>query len=124
MKPKTLTKDVFVDEIHDFENHREWVYKGTQPAVIHFWAEWCAPCHRVRKIVNKLSKEYDGMLNFYRVNVDDEQELALEFGIVNIPSVFFIPPKGEPMMQPGELTEEVLKDVIENKLINSYRSAV
>lgn len=123
MQPTKLDKQSFLELIHDFENLRQWVYKGNKPAIIHFTAEWCAPCNEMRERLQKLAVEYNGAVEFYEVNVDEEEELAIEFGIVNIPSVLFIPEHGEPMMQPGPVAEQVLKGVIDKVLLELFRSA-
>lgn len=123
MRPKTLTAEKFISKIHDYVNHREWVYKGKKPAIIHFWTDWCSPSHRVKQILSKLSKEYDGAADFYRVNVDEEHDLAFEFGIFHIPSVLFIPSEGEPMMQLGEIREDIAREMISSRLLGDLKSA-
>lgn len=124
MRPKTLTTTDFISSIHDFENHKEWVFKGVRPAIIHFWTDWCSPSHRVKQVLEQLTSEYEGLIDFYRVNVDEEQELAWEFGLARIPSVLFIPSQGEPMMRPGELCDQVAREMISKILLPNWKSAV
>ena len=67
--------------------------------------------------MEKLANEYDGKLAVYKVNVDREKDLASVFQIRSIPTVLFIPMKGQPMMQTGALSEEQYKNVVEDKLL-------
>ncbi len=111
-----LTKETFLSKVFDYEKNSEWKYTGELPSVIDFWAEWCGPCRMVGPIVEELSTEYAGKVNFYKVNVDEEQELAGVFGIRSIPSLLFIPKEGRPKMAVGALPKEAFKEAIEKEL--------
>jgi thioredoxin-like negative regulator of GroEL len=71
----------------------------------------------VAPVLEELSDTYDGKLLIYKVDTEVEQELAGAFGIQSIPTLLFIPANGQPMMQPGALPKNVLKDVIEQELL-------
>jgi thioredoxin 1 len=114
--PEQLTKDTFLQKVFNYEKNKDWKYEGEIPAVIDFWAPWCGPCRMVGPIIDELSKEYAGRVNFYKVNVDDEQELAGIFGIQSIPSMLFIPKDGKPKMAVGALPKQVLVDAITKEL--------
>jgi thioredoxin len=73
------------------------------PAIIDFYAHWCAPCRIVASVIAELSKGYDGKIIFYKVNTEDETEFASVFQIQSIPSLLFIPMEGLPTMQLGAL---------------------
>ncbi|HVN49465.1 MAG TPA: thioredoxin, partial [Bacteroidota bacterium] len=92
----------------DYSANREWKYQGTLPAMVDFWAPWCGPCRMVGPVIDELSEDYAGKVNFYKVNTDDEQELAAVFGIRSIPSLLFIPAQGEPKMAMGALPRQEL----------------
>jgi thioredoxin-like negative regulator of GroEL len=70
----------------------------------------------VGPIIDELSTEYSGKVNFYKINVDDEQELAGVFGIRSIPSMLFVPKEGKPKMSVGALPKEALVDAIVKEL--------
>jgi thioredoxin len=111
-----LTKVAFLEKVFNYEQNKEWKYEGDIPAVIDFWAPWCGPCRMVGPIIDELSKEYAGKVNFYKVNVDDEQELAGVFGIRSIPSMLFVPKEGKPKMSVGALPKEALVEAIKTEL--------
>jgi thioredoxin 1 len=112
-----LTKSTFLEKVFNYEANKEWKYEGELPAVIDFWATWCGPCRMVGPVIEELSEEYKGKVNFYKVNTDEEQELAGAFGIRSIPSLLFIPKDGKPKMAVGALPKEALKDAIKEELL-------
>jgi len=111
-----LTKDTFIEKVFNYEKNKEWKFEGVVPAIIDFWAPWCGPCRMVGPIIDELSNEYNGKVNFYKVNVDDEQELAGIFGIRSIPSMLFVPKNGQPKMSVGALPKEALVEAITKEL--------
>jgi thioredoxin 1 len=114
---ENLTKSTFLTKVFDFEKNKEWKFEGELPALIDFWAPWCGPCRMVGPVIDELSKEYDGKVQFYKINTEDEQELAGAFGIQSIPSLLFIPKDRQPMMAVGALPKESLKEIIEKELV-------
>lgn len=114
-----LTKETFLKKVFNYENNKEWKFEGDLPCVIDFWAPWCGPCKVVGPIIEELSEEYKGKINFYKVNTDEEQELGGVFGIRSIPSLLFVPKEGQPQMKVGALPKETLKKVVEEELLSS-----
>lgn len=115
---ENLTKQIFLNKVFDYENNKEWKYNGELPSVIDFWAPWCGPCRIIGPVIDELSKEYAGKVNFYKVNTEEERELASVFGIQSIPSLLFIPTDRQPMMATGALPKDTLKGIIEKELIS------
>ena len=112
-----LSTAEFRNKIMDYVEHPdEWVYKGTRPAVIDFYTTWCGPCKMMAPIVEEMAKTYAGKVDFYKVDIDKEQELAQTFGIQSIPTFLFIPVKGKPSAQMGAMQkadfEEMVKTVL------------
>lgn len=114
---KMTTQD-FKEKIFNYDTQSDWVYQGTLPAIIDFYADWCGPCRMVAPILEELSEEYKDRLHIFKVNTDEEQELSSVFGIRSIPSFLFIGADGEPMLQPGAFPRHVFKQVIEEQLLN------
>lgn len=113
-----LTKKDFLEKVFNYEKNKDWKFEGTLPAMIDFWAPWCGPCKMVGPIIDELSNEYSGKVDIYKINTEDEQELAAAFGIQSIPSLLFIPKDGQPKMSVGALPKESLKQIIEKELLN------
>lgn len=65
------------------------VLESGKPAMVDFWAIWCGPCRMVGPIVEELAKEYDGKAVVAKIDVDNNQEIAAEYGIRNIPTILF-----------------------------------
>ena len=112
-----LDKQGFLDKIFDYEQNSEWKYQGELPAVIDFYADWCGPCKMIGPVIEDLSKEYAGKVNFYKIDTEAEQELAMAFGIQSIPSLLFIPKEGRPQMAAGALPKASLKEIIDRELL-------
>ncbi len=113
-----LTAEQFKKDIFDYTTEKEWNYKGEIPAIIDFYADWCGPCKMVAPVLEELSNEYYGKLNIYKVDTEVEQELSAVFRIRSIPSILFIPKESQPMMQAGAMPKHMLKEIINEKLIN------
>lgn len=92
--------------IADFE------YLGDKPAIVDFYADWCGPCKRVAPVLEEIAKEYAGEIYVYKVNVDDDPELAERFHIRSIPAIFFISADGEHTHKLGALSKEMIKETI------------
>ncbi len=117
-----ITKADFLEKIFDYEKNTEWSYKGELPALIDFYADWCAPCKIVAPVLEELSETYNGKINIYKVDTEAEQELAAIFGIRSIPSLLFIPKNDKPQMAVGALPKETLVNAIEQVLLNQQNA--
>ena len=115
-----LTKAEFLTKVFDFEsNPTEWKYSGDKPAIVDFYASWCGPCRTIAPILEELAKEYDGKVYIYKVDTEAEPELAAAFGIQSIPSILFIPMKGQPQMAKGALPKVTFKKAIDELLLEN-----
>ena len=113
-KVQYLTTSDFRKKIMDYEAHPdEWVFAGSRPAVIDFYTTWCGPCKMMAPVVESLAGKYAGKIDFYKVDIDQETELASVFGISSIPTFLFIPVKGKPSVQMGAMQKEDFEGLID-----------
>ena len=68
-------------------NFDQEVLKSDLPVMVDFWAVWCGPCKMIAPVVDELAKEYDGKLKVGKVDVDNNQQIAMQFGIRSIPTL-------------------------------------
>lgn len=112
-----LTKDSFRKKVFDFEANKEWKFAGEKPCIIDFYADWCGPCRMVAPVLEELQKEYADKIDIYKIDTEQEQELASIFGIRSIPSLLFCPVEGKPQMAMGALPKEAFVDAINSVLL-------
>lgn len=86
----TLTKENFESE----------VLKSQNPVLVDFWAEWCGPCKMIAPILDELADEYTGRITIGKVNIDDHQNLATEYGVRAIPTLL--------IFQNGQVAEQIV----------------
>lgn len=115
---KVLDYKSFIKEVWNIEKYPDsFAFKGDNPCIIDFYADWCGPCKKIAPIMEELAKEYKGKLTIYKVNTDNERKLATIFKIKSIPTVFFMPMTGQPRTQVGALSKEDYKNIIEQHLL-------
>lgn len=111
-----LTKETFISKVFNYEINKDWKFEGDLPCIIDFYADWCGPCKMVAPVLEELATEYNGKMNIYKVDTEQEAELASVFGIRSIPSLLFVPKDGQPQMAMGALPKDTLvkafKDVL------------
>jgi thioredoxin len=114
-----LTAADFKEKVFNYETNKEWKYEGTLPAIIDFYADWCQPCKMVAPVLEDLAREYAGKIMIYKVNTEEEQELASVFGIQSIPTLLFIPKEGQPQSAMGALPKQTFEKVIKDVLLKN-----
>ncbi len=100
-----LTSVTFKQKVFDYSKSKEWKFAGDKPCIIDFYATWCGPCKIMAPTVDQIAKEYKGKINVYKVDVDDQKELANVFGVSGIPSVLFCPASSKPQMSTGLISK-------------------
>jgi thioredoxin len=117
-----LTAETFKQKVFNYEINQEWKFEGNKPCIIDFYADWCGPCKMVAPVLEELSKEYEGKIDVYKIDTEQEQELAGAFGIQSIPSILFIPMEGQPQMTMGAMPKQSFVQVINEVLLNKKQN--
>jgi thioredoxin 1 len=99
----TITSEIF-----------ESLKNGKEPLVVDFWATWCGPCRMVGPVISKLAEKYDGKIVVGKCDVEENEDLASEFGIRNIPTILFF--KG------GDVVDKVVGAQSEAKLDEKFQT--
>jgi thioredoxin len=116
MAVEFLTIDTFKEKVFNFEASQEWNFVGERPCIIDFYADWCGPCKMVAPVLEQLAVEYKDKVDIYKIDTEDQQELAAMFGIRSIPSLLFVPAEGQPQMAMGALPKESFRQIIKEVL--------
>lgn len=94
-------------------NYEETIAEGV--SLVDFWAPWCGPCRMIAPVIEELAEEFDGKAKICKVNTDEEQDIAVKYGIRSIPTIMFF--------KDGEMVDQVVgaqsKDALAEK-INSH----
>jgi len=114
---ESLTKETFLQKVFNYEQNKKWKFEGDLPCIIDFYADWCGPCKMVEPVLQELAEEYQGKLNIYRIDTQNQQELAAAFGIQSIPSLLFVPLNDKPQMAIGALPKNSIKKAM-NEVLN------
>ena len=104
MKPITITDDNFEAEVLNSE----------LPVLIDFWAAWCGPCKMIAPIVEELAAEYDGKVKIGKLDVDDNQQTAIKYGVRSIPTVL--------LLQKGEVKDTIIGAVPKSVFIEKINA--
>jgi thioredoxin 1 len=102
MKPMELTEEIFEKE----------VLKATMPVLIDFWAAWCGPCKMIAQIVEELAIEYEGKVKIGKVDVDNHQKIAMQYGIRSLPTLL--------MFKDGKVVEQIVGAAPKKTLVEKF----
>lgn len=106
------------DNLHEFTdaNFGEDVLKSSEPVLVDFWAPWCGPCRMLMPTIEELADEYSGKVKIGKVNTDENQGIAAEYGITSIPTVM--------LFKDGELVDKVVGAPAKDHFVKMLNSTV
>lgn len=116
-KVQILSEEEFIAKITEIDNEKGFQYKGSTPAIVDFYADWCKPCIALGPVLETLGEKYKGEIIVYKVNVDKAQRLAIQFGIQSVPSLLFLKPNEQPRMMVGAPSQDELDKIIQEVLL-------
>jgi thioredoxin 1 len=112
-----LTTQEFKEKVFNYDLNNDWKYAGELPAIIDFYADWCGPCKMVAPVLEEIASDYSGKIHVFKVNTENERELASVFGIQSIPTILFVPKEGTPQAAMGAMPRESFDRVIKEVLL-------
>ena len=95
------------------QNFKQEVLESELSVLVDFWALWCGPCHMVSPVIENISKDYTDKFKFCKMNVDEAQKTAMEYGIMSIPTLMFFKEGGKVDEIVGAVPEATLRPKIE-----------
>ncbi len=113
-----LTKEMFDIRFANADGmDGKWKPTGSKPAIVEFCATWCGPCKQLAPVMEALARQYDGQIVFYKVDIDQEKELANMFGVQAIPSLVFFPLDGTQQSTVGAMSKTEIEKKIRTLLL-------
>jgi thioredoxin 1 len=106
MKPITITDDNFEVEVANSD----------KPVLIDFWATWCGPCRMIAPIVEELAVEYEGKAKIGKVDVDENQQTAIKFGVRSIPTLL--------IFKEGKLKDTIIGAVPKSQIVTKLNAVL
>jgi len=111
-----LTRETFISKVFDFDKNSTWKFAGDRPAIVDFWADWCGPCKMISPVLEEIAKDFQGKLTVYKVNADEENDVAAAIGVQGLPSLLFIPVGEQPRLSVGALPKAAIRKLVKDVL--------
>jgi thioredoxin len=112
-----LTEKTFKEKVFNYDTNKEWKYEGAKPAIIDFYADWCAPCRELSPRLEEVVKGYGGKVILYKIDTQKESKLTETLGVSALPTLLYIPLEGKPQVRMGLVPKESIKQAINDILL-------
>ncbi len=106
----------FKKNIWDYSKNSTWKYEGNKPVIIDFYADWCRPCKMIAPHLKAIQEEYGNKLQVYKINTDQNPQLANLFKIRSIPTVIFVPADGNYKQIIGYRNKQQFEEMVKTVL--------
>jgi len=117
-KVESINQAEFSEKIFDYSTSEKPVIKSERPAVIDFWAPWCGTCRRLAPVMDSLAVRYKGKVDFYKINIDNNEAIARQLRVSSIPLVLFVPVDGNDVQgMMGVYPTDAYVDVVDEYLL-------
>ena len=111
VKPKDIDLDFFNKNIFDTKKD-EIKFLGDKPCVVKFYTDWWGPCRTLAPILDELTNDYKGKVDFYKVNIEKQTDMAALFGVRSVPTIVMMSKNTKPTQIPGAPHKESLSEII------------
>jgi thioredoxin 1 len=98
------------------DNFEAEVLKADRPVLVDFRAEWCGPCKMIAPILDQMAEEYEGRLNLVKLDVEENQNIAMQFGVRSIPTLILFKNGDVGGQKVGAVSKQQLKDFLDSNL--------
>ena len=115
IKPKDIDLDFFNKNIFDTKAE-EITFLGDKPCMIKFYTNWWGPCRTLSPILDELTNDYKGKVDFYKVNIEKESDMAAMFGVRSVPTIVMMSKNTKPTQIPGAPHKESMSEIIDEFL--------
>jgi len=106
----------FKKNVWDYSKNSSWKFEGNKPVIIDFYADWCRPCKMIAPHLKAIQSEYGNKLQVYKINTDNNPQLANLFKIRSIPTVLFVPATGDYKQIIGYRSKEQFEEIVKSVL--------
>lgn len=118
MGVKNLTSATFIENVGDYKNKgADWKFKGDKPCLVDFYTTWCVYCKSLSPILDELAIEFEGKIDFYKIDMDKEEELEEAYSIRTVPTLLLCKLNGSTKQMLGTVTKIELTKIIEDELL-------
>lgn len=103
MALEVINTEKFKAEIFDFTNETDFKFTKNQPIILNFFATWCGPCHMFAPALEEIASEFEGKLQVYKVDIDQDPLIPRLFEVKSVPTTVFFIPNEEPALAGGNI---------------------